>query len=97
MRLSETVSGSGYTTDDLRKMAAEKQAFQDANKQLGNTYMQYNSQYYCPYCAPKCPCCGKPYSQPQYYPYYYNTRGGSIGSAFNAGDIRRTQHNQTGT
>lgn len=65
--------------------------------QAVNKYtQQYNQQYYCPYCAPKCPCCGRPYSQPQYYPYY-NTRGGSIGSAFNADAIRCTQHTQTGT
>lgn len=97
MKLNETISGSGYTTDDLRKMAAEKQAFQDANnKQLSNNYMQYNPQHYCPYCNPqRCPCCGKPYSLPQYYPYYY-MRGGGIGSANSSGSITCNTHDSSG-
>lgn len=75
--------------DTLAKLKAELQA------QSGHNYMQYNPQHYCPYCNPqRCPCCGKPYSLPQYYPYYY-MRGGGIGSANSSGSITCNTHDSS--
>ena len=37
----------------------------------GGLYPPYNG---CPYCQPRCPCCGRPYGHYNYpqYPYGYN-------------------------
>lgn len=46
-----------------------------------NSGASYGYGYYCPYCQPKCPCCGRPYSGWGYQPYYPIWYGGGISGA----------------